>query len=203
MAVIRPYQPSDRPRIYDICIRTAHQGGDARGVYADPDLVPEVAAGPYIHLEPELAFVLNGDDGDDGAVGYIIGTRNTAMFVRRFRAEWLPLVADRYPADGADPGTPDVGMRRLLHAPERMLVPGLEGYPAHLHINLLPAYQRRGHGRALVDTFVAALRRSGIEALHLGMAPANRGAAAFYKRLGMHVIEGASGGSVTYYGLRI
>jgi diadenosine tetraphosphate (Ap4A) HIT family hydrolase len=37
-----------------------------------------------------------------------------------------------------------------------MIVSELASYPAHLHIHLLPDYQRAGHGRTLVDSFVGA-----------------------------------------------
>ena len=64
-AEIRPYRPADRAALYDVCVRTAEAGGDARGLYYSDDLVPDVFAGPYAELEPGLAFVL--DDG--GTVG--------------------------------------------------------------------------------------------------------------------------------------
>jgi GNAT superfamily N-acetyltransferase len=94
-------------------------------------------------------------------------------------------------------------MAHLLHTPERMNVAGLAEYPAHLHIDLLPGYQRAGHGRALIDTFVAALRRANVAALHVGMVTANRAARPFYDRLGFHVIDVADAGPLTYLGLRL
>ena len=47
-------------------------------------------------LEPEHAHVV--DDGSGTAVGYILGTADTATFARRYRDEWLPATADRYPS---------------------------------------------------------------------------------------------------------
>jgi ribosomal protein S18 acetylase RimI-like enzyme len=198
MPNIRPYRAQDRAAVYDICIRTAHLGGDARPHYADPDLLPEIFAGPYLHLEPELAFVVA--DQDDRAVGYIIGTGDTATFVKRFAAEWIPLVTDRYPPLTAEPTTPDEVMLHLLHTPERMIVPALVDYPAHLHIDLLPPFQRAGHGRALTETFAAALRTAGARAVHLGMVTENTPARAFYDRLGFHVLDVPDPGPLTYLG---
>ncbi|MEV4757266.1 GNAT family N-acetyltransferase [Micromonospora sp. NPDC049559] len=197
---IRPYRPDDRAAVYDICIRTADAGQDARDQYRDPDVLPEIFAGPYAHLEPDLAFVLADDDR---AVGYVLGTADTARFVARFRDEWLPLVSARYPARDGAPTTPDEIMVHLLHTPERMLVPELADYPAHLHIDLLPDYQRAGHGRRLVETFVAVLRRKGVRALHVGMVTANRPARPFYDRLGFHVIDVPDPGPLTYLGLTV
>ncbi|MDG4784755.1 GNAT family N-acetyltransferase [Micromonospora sp. WMMD1102] len=197
---IRPYRPGDRDAVHDICIRTADLGQDASGSYADPDILPNIFALPYAELEPELAFVL--DDGGR-AVGYVLGTADTGVFARRFRAEWLPRVAERYPAPAGEPATRDEAMAYELHTPERMVVPGLDDYPAHLHIDLLPGYQRAGHGRAMMDTFVAALRRAGVPGLHVGMISANRPARTFYDRLGFHVVEVADPGPLTYLGLRL
>ncbi|WP_144119474.1 GNAT family N-acetyltransferase [Catellatospora sichuanensis] len=202
MTIIRPYRPSDHDAVYDICIRTAHHGGDARPHYRDPGILPEIFALPYAHLEPQFAFVLA--DADDRAVGYVLATGDTGSFVERFRHEWLPLVADRYPPlDDAEPRDGDEVMRHLLHRPERMVVPALAAYPAHLHIDLLPEHQRQGHGRALMGRLVLALQEAGVPAVHLGMVSENTAARAFYDRLGMHVIDVPDSGPLTYLGLKV
>ncbi|MEV0304547.1 GNAT family N-acetyltransferase [Streptomyces prasinus] len=184
---IRPYRREDRPALDDICIRTAHNGRDSRPLYRDPGVLPAIFAAPYVHLESELAFVL--DDGRGRAVGYILGTADTERFARDFRAVWLPLVADRYPEPSGPPGTRDEEMARLLHHPERMSVPGLADYPAHLHIDLLPDRQGLGHGRELMRTLLEALDDRGVPAVHLVMVKANEPARAFYDRMGFHEIE--------------
>jgi len=184
---IRPYRPGDREALDDICVRTAHVGQDSRPHYTDPSIFPAIFAAPYVRLEPELAFVL--DDGHGQAVGYILGTADTPRFVEAYRAKWLPSVAERYPEPSAPPRTPDEEIVPLLHRPERMLVPEVAAYPAHLHIDLLPQWQGRGYGRALMDTFLAALRKDGVPAVHLSMVTANTPARAFYDRLGFDEIE--------------
>lgn len=197
--MIRPFRPTDLPALYDICVRTAQEGEDARPFYADHELLGTLFAAPYARLEPELTFVL--DDGRGNAVGYVLGTADTPTFVRRFRGEWLPEVAGRYPPPvSAAPATPDEIMLDLLHRPERMLVPELTAYPAHLHIDLLPDHQGAGHGRALMETFLAALAAAGVPAVHLGMVTANVRARAFYDRLGFHEIAVPDPGPLTYLG---
>ena len=76
-----------------------------------------------------------------------------------------------------------------LHNPERMIIAELAAYPAHLHIDLLPPYQGGGHGRALIDTFLAAAAREGAAAVHLGVNPENTRALGFYEHLGFRPIE--------------
>ncbi|MGW2741107.1 GNAT family N-acetyltransferase [Streptomyces sp. NPDC001450] len=195
---IRPYRPADRDAVADICVRTAHNGGDSRALYPDLRLMPSIFAEPYCHLDPDLAFVL--DDGEGEAVGYVLGTADTERFVRDFRRTWIPLLADRYPEPTAPPRTPTEEMLGLLHRPERMLVPELAAYPAHLHIDLLPLWQGRGHGRRLMHTLLNALRAQGVPAVHLGMVTANTAARAFYDRLGFHEIPVADPGPLTYLG---
>jgi ribosomal protein S18 acetylase RimI-like enzyme len=69
-----------------------------------------------------------------------------------------------------------------------MLREDLAGYPAHLHIAVAPQAQGKGAGRALMDTYLTALRAAGIPRVHLSMSASNTGARAFYDRLGFHQI---------------
>ncbi|MEU3096847.1 GNAT family N-acetyltransferase [Streptomyces sp. NPDC006967] len=195
---IRPYRREDRPALDDICVRTAHVGQDSRPHFADPDVFPATFAAPYVHLEPELAFVL--DDGRGRAVGYVVGAADTARFARTFRAAWLPLVADRHPEPSGPPRTPDEEIAWLLHHPERMVVPELADWPAHLHIDLLPEWQGRGHGRRLMRTFLTALRDGGVPSVHLVMVAANKPARAFYDRMGFEEIATPMDDSVVCLG---
>src|SRR3954464_10697251 len=97
-AVIRPYEAADRAAVYDVCVRTADAGGDARGRWSTDDLMPDLFAGPYVDLQPELAFVL----------------------ARLLRTEWLPRMTAKYP-EPDDQRTPERRMVGLLYRPERML----------------------------------------------------------------------------------
>jgi GNAT superfamily N-acetyltransferase len=196
-ALIRPWQPSDLDAVSDICVRTAYNGADSRERYPDLELMPSIFAAPYVRLDPDLAFV--ADDGSR-AVGYILGTADTASFVERYRSEWLPRLSTRYPAPVRRPATPAEEMVDLMHRPERMVVPELAEYPAHLHIDLLPSHQRSGYGRLLMETFLAELHRRGVGAVHLGMVSGNTRARAFYDRLGFHEITVPGPGPLTYLG---
>jgi ribosomal protein S18 acetylase RimI-like enzyme len=197
-AHVRSYRPGDSEALAEICIRTADNGGDSRHLYPDPELMPALFAAPYAYLEPELAFVL--DDGSGQAVGYILGTADTRQFVDAFRKVWLPLITERFPRPEGTPGTPVEEMTALLHRPERMILPELDGHPAHLHIDLLPPWQRKGYGRELMGTFLDALHSKGVPAVHLSMLVANTPARAFYDRLGFHEIEVPDPGPLAYLG---
>jgi GNAT superfamily N-acetyltransferase len=197
-ARIRPYATTDFDAITHICLLTAEAGGDATGLYASDELMPDVFARPYVLFQPELAWVV--DDGA-GAEGYILGIADTRTFVEWFRRDWVPVLAARY--EHTEPVvTKDDLIRHLGFWPERMLIPELDEYPAHLHIDLLPRRQGQGMGRRLIETLVANLRERGIPGLHLGLDAANTAARAFYDRLGFVELP-SSTAEVPVLGMRL
>ncbi|GAA4962543.1 GNAT family N-acetyltransferase [Actinoplanes utahensis] len=183
--IIRAYRPGDLDAIYDICVRTAASGGDARGRHSSDRLLGDVWAAPYVTREPEHAHVL--DDGTGRAVGYILGTADTPAFVDWYRSTWLPATIDRF--------VDDEELAALHRNPERMIRPEFADYPAHLHIDLLPDWQGKGQGKGLMRAFLDGLRAAGVLRVHLGMAAENHGAYAFYRRLGFHDLEVADAGA--------
>ena len=195
---IRAYRPADLDAVYDICVRTADTGGDARGQYSSDRLIGDVFAAPYVTLEPEHAHIL--DDGTGAAVGYVLGAADTVAFARRYRDEWLPATAGRYPLPSDPPVTADDRMLLVHHHPEHMIVPELAAYPAHLHIDLLPEWQGKGWGRGLIDALLGGLRDAGVPLVHLGVASRNESARAFYGRLGFREIPVPGATTVTYLG---
>jgi ribosomal protein S18 acetylase RimI-like enzyme len=199
-ATIRRYRETDLAAVYDICARTADAGQDTRGKYRSDDLMGDLFAGPYVYLEPEVAFVL---DGGDRAVGYIVGTPDTAAFARAYRDRWIPRLADRYRVPPQPPVSPDEQMLALHYRPERMLWPGLAQYPAHLHIDLLPAFQGAGYGRALMATFCDAVSKTGAAGVHVTVVADNVPAIGFYRRLGFEPLAVADPGPVVYLGRRL
>lgn len=177
---IRSYAARDRAEVYDICVRTGRAGDDASGLYSHDDLLPDVYAGPYLALEPDLAFVV---ETRGRVCGYILGAQDTRLFVRRYRELWLPHFRGRYP-DVSEPVTAEDQLVHRGSRPELMLIPEVDQYPAHLHIDLLPEAQGRGLGRELLRTLLQSLADRGVPALHLSMDAANTNARGFYRRIG-------------------
>jgi len=184
--------------MYDICVRTADGGGDARGQYSSDRLMGDLFAAPYVTLEPEHGHVL--DDGAGNVVGYIVGCADTAVFVQRYRDEWIPALAGIWAEPPDPPRNREQAMLALHHHPERRLVPELAAYPAHLHIDLLPQWQRRGFGRALMTALLAGLAGAGVPAVHLGMLSTNDAARAFYLSLGFADLPVADTGLLAFLG---
>lgn len=194
---IRPYQPTDRADVYDVCVRTAAAGGDARGRYSTDGLIPDVWAGPYLEFDPDLAFVVEVD----GSVGgYLLATADTRAFAARYQREWIPYLAERYTWPAALTVAPaEIELLGSGFDAGRLLIPEVDEYPAHFHIDLLPELQAKGLGRRLIGLLTAELYRRGVPGLHLGMDPANTGARAFYDRLGFAPLPS----SASTLGLRI
>ena len=185
-AKIRRYRDTDRAAVYDICVDTAGAGKGVRGRYSTDDLVPDAAAGPYLFLAPEHAYVL--DDGER-AVGYVIGTADTAEFVAGYQQRWLPRLLERYqPLSGPPVTDEDQRIDSMFH-PERLVRPELAPHPAHLHVNILADHRGSGRGRALIDTFLASVAAAGAASCYLVVRPANLNARGFYARLGWQQIE--------------
>jgi ribosomal protein S18 acetylase RimI-like enzyme len=195
VADIRLYRPSDRDDIAEICVRTGRSGTDATGWLDRDDLLPDIYALPYVDFAPDTAFVA---DVDGRPHGYILGVADTRAFVERLRADWLPEFEAKHPLTGDD--TPTQRFVRIARKPERMLIPELAQYPAHLHIDLLPDLQGQGLGRMLVRTLVAELASRGVPGVWLEYGPDNVNAGAFYRRLGFEPLPSSTAGNLV--GLR-
>lgn len=182
---IRPYHPSDLCALYRICLLTGDSGKDATQLFSDPDLLGHYYAGPYGVFEPDVCFTLTAD-GDP--CGYILGARDSDAFAERLERDWFPVLRERYPLPPEADSSPSASLIRAIHR-GIMHNPDADGYPAHLHIDLLPVAQGRGLGRRMMDTFLNRLREMYIPAVHLGVGAENHRAIAFYAHVGFHVIK--------------
>lgn len=177
---VRHATGDDLTAVYDVCLRTGAAGADATAMVRDGALFGHLYAGPYVVLEPALAFVA---EVDGTVVGYVVGALDTAQFEARCHSEWWPDLQRRHPL-------PAVGTeldRRLvgaIHHPHRTDARLAERYPSHLHINLLPAAQGGGGGRLLMATIVQHLIDAGSTGVHLGVDTRNTRAMGFYEHLG-------------------
>ena len=178
--------------MYDICLRTGESGGDASHLYDDPRLLGHIYVGPYVALQPQLAFVLTDERG---IAGYVLGALDTRAFEAACEESWWPRLREQYPLRRRAQG--DRATRTLvqmIHHPPITADDVVKQFPSHLHIDLLPRAQGRGQGRALMDALLAALVAQGSPGVHLGVNPANTKAIGFYRRLGF--VELGSGGAV-------
>lgn len=183
--IIRPYEPSDRDRLYEICLRTGADGEDATAQYASPTLLGEVYVGPYLEFAPDLAWVA---ELDGIAAGYVLGVQDSWSFQMHCEAQWWPDLRARYPRGSFEAHSPDEKIVGLLHHPTTADAALIGRFPAHLHIDLLPSLQGQGAGRALIDVLLAELARRRVPGVHLGVSLGNARAMGFYQHLGFSTV---------------
>ncbi|MBV8391689.1 MAG: GNAT family N-acetyltransferase [Alphaproteobacteria bacterium] len=186
MITVRPFRPADLEACYAISLATGFEGGDASHLYRDPRLMGHIYAAPYVLLEPALALV--AEDGD-GVAGFAVGTTDTAAWEKRLEREWWPSLRRQYAdpaAVPADERTPDQRRAFMIHHPAPTPAAVTAGYPAHLHMNLLPRLQRRGVGSRLLNDWLARARAP---ATHVGVNRANTAATHFWAARGFHDLD--------------
>lgn len=198
---IRAYDPKDRDAVYNVCLKTGDAGDDGTQLYNDPDILGHLYVGPYVTLEPELAFVL---EDEAGVCGYVLGAMDSNAFYERFVDEWLPTVQQQVPDPTGNPEerTRTEQLYHFVHHPIIHLPDALKAYPSHLHIDLLPRAQGQGNGTRMMRTLLDILKEKGSSAVHLGLSSRNARALAFYKKMGFHLIESSSDNTL-YMGMRL
>lgn len=181
---IRPYAPRDREALRAICLATA-----TPRVYEDAALREWILLmynEYYTACEPQTCFVAANDA--DEAVGYAICAPDYARYRLRF-LRYLPRI-----------------WRRSRKAAKNWLFHPVEGrfakeYPAHLHIDILPEYQRLGLGHLLLDALTEKLRQRGVAGVMLGCGARNEAGNAFYAKYGFTRLDADD--STVFWGLAL
>jgi ribosomal protein S18 acetylase RimI-like enzyme len=194
---IRPYRPEDEESVYMVCLKTGDAGQDATALYSDRKALGHIYVGPYLHFQPELAFVL-GDA--QGVCGYVLGTSDTIKYYEWFQREWLPRLRGQYEKPSGDPKTWTAQNQVVAQyfKPQIFYPKELSSYPAHLHIDLLPRAQGQGWGKQMIGAWLAEARERRIPGVHLAVAAHNDRARGFYLKQGFAEID--RNGDAVYMG---
>jgi ribosomal protein S18 acetylase RimI-like enzyme len=195
---IRSFRSGDESALYCVCLQTGDAGRDATALYDDPLLLGHLYVGPYLALEPDLAFVL---EDATGVCGYTLGARDSRVFYERLRREWLPPLQAQHPVprEPRDTWSQSDRIRSQFHTPEIFWPEPSAEFPAHLHIDLLPRAQGQGNGRRMMAALLERLRQFDVPGVHLSMHVTNQRAGQFYARLGFR--ELARRGETMYLGI--
>jgi GNAT superfamily N-acetyltransferase len=186
--VIRPYDAGDLARMREICVLTGAAGGDATGRWSTDALLPDLFVEPYTTFAPGWAWVV---ELDEAVQGYLVAVSDTAAFVNWWRDTWTPWFAAAY----TRPDEPYSAEEELVlrgFVPEVMEIAEQAEYPAHLHVDLLPAAQGRGWGGKLIGRLRSELADVGVPGVHVALDPGNTLARGFYEHLGFAQLPSSS-----------
>ena len=171
MISIRKYESKDFDDVRFVCLNS--DGGEISEAMCE--CVLHTFCDYYIEKEPENCFVL---DDDGKAVGYIICTQDYDNYKEIFDREYLPL--NEHLEETLYNWAKNATFLQNKHKAD---------YPAHLHIDLLPAYHRQGWGGKLLETLFKHLRNKGIKGVMLTTGTENINANNFYKKYGFEQVE--------------
>jgi len=182
---IRLCEPRDVDAAYDVCLRTGDDGEDASHAFDDLKALGHIYVGPYLQLEPRLAFVL---EDPQGVCGYALGALDSKTFYDGYLNQWLPEIRQRHPEPTGDSARWSRTQKLYsdYYHPEIFLPEPYHRYPSHLHIDLLPHARGRGLGREMMNVLLAELTAKGSPGVHLGMGATNARAERFYRKLDFH-----------------
>ena len=185
--ILRAYQPADAAAVRRICFDTALFGRPMQPVFNDDQLIAEALAGYYLRCEPDLTFVA---DAAGTIAGYISGCADTPRFRRLYARRIAPRLLGLFLVRGHW-RRPAVWALLLASARAARASRAVHGglardYPAHLHLNLAIAWQRRGLGMPLLDRLLAELRARGIRGVHISAS--SPGGQAFFARAGFQLL---------------
>lgn len=184
---IRNVKKTDEEALIDICFIT----GDTslKRIFPEPRLFSHFWCLYYLWYEPEYCFVAE-DTEKNKVIGYIISTKDTIKQEKDFAEKMGPLVKNRMKEVKVRTLISKIYAHFIIHkslSKKRRKM--LEIYPAHLHINILPEYQRQGIGHRLMGTLEQHLIKNDIPGFHLEVGVKNDIGISFYKKFGLEYIS--------------
>lgn len=161
---------------------TGFFGQSAQVYFPDRALFGALWAGPYFHGAGAGCFVAE-QAGE--VVGYVLGASDHD----RYRLALARVVARQ--VGRAWPTGATLHSLRYLWRAARHPSPHADwqAYPAHLHLNLLPAARGAGTGRRLLEAHLSVLGGLGVPGVQLSTTTENVAALGLYRRLGFEVLD--------------
>lgn len=171
MVSIRKYEEKDYE---NVCYACLHSEDDDTSEELG-EFVLNTFCRYYIDNEPDNCFVV---DDDGKAVGYVICAENYDKFKKIYDEEYFPRAISH-------------GESRVEWATEAYILHEKfkDDYPAHLHIDILPKYQRMGLGGKLISALCDHLISKNICGVMLSTGTKNITANNFYKKYGFKELE--------------
>ena len=171
--IIRPYEEKDKENVRFVCLNSE---GPCKSSKRGINFALAVYCDYYIENEPENCFVAAADDGR--VIGYVICAEDFDCFKKTFVSNYYPKIKKwEY---------------RRRKSALRSIIPHekyKEEYPAHLHIDVLPEYQRMGLGHKLTDALLEHLKKKEIKGIMLTTWIRNEKGRGFYDKYGFSLLS--------------
>jgi Acetyltransferases len=167
MYTIRRFKEKDREQVEQICIATAPEMAKKNELLQNAIL--NVFCYYYIEQEKENCFVVENDENE--AVGYVFCAKDFHTWEQKFEKIYLKGIEN--------PIAESIGKATI-----NGLKPFAEEYPAHLHIDIHPDYQKKGLGTKLIDALKIHLDEHHVKGLMLSVGIDNEKGKNFYRKYG-------------------
>lgn len=183
--VIRRYDPRDRAALRQLACDTAARGESVERFFYDRDVFADFLTRYYTEWEPQSLWVA---ETDGRIVGYLTGCLQTRRYQRVMA--WLidPRATLRAIGRGAlwHPDTWRLA-QAVLQTCRRggfKTDPVVQGYPAHMHVNVDRAFRGQRIGGQLVERFLRQAVEAGCPGVHAAVRGDNLSACRFFEQRG-------------------
>lgn len=177
---VLPFAPPFAKDVQHICVETADPA--LKNTPKKEKILLEQYCAYYIDHAPDFCFVLY-DDAAACVAGYVLCAPDYQTYFRAFCRENARKIARLSPVQGLQAALGAAAYRAFSRQ-----------CPAHLHIDLLEAYTRRGFGTQLMQALFEKLKAAGVPGVCLSVSAANTRAVAFYRKMGFSVLQSHPGG---------
>lgn len=168
---IRQYEAKDRDNVRYVSLVTGGNPTKERDKKAKWLMFLDY----YIEVEPECCFVAVNEQ--DEAIGFAIASANYEQYEKTYRKLYLKELYKQKFFYG------------IYQSLELMLSRKFgKKYPAHLHIDINPEYQRMGLGHKLMDALILKLDQKNIPSVFLVVGKNNEMGIKFYTKYGFERI---------------
>ncbi len=181
---IRPYEEKDKDNVRFICLNS---DGPCKAPKRWQNFILTTYCDYFIEKEGENCFV--AADENDKAIGYILCTENYDKFKEVFLKEYLPRIK-KY----------EFKYRKSAIKSTKIQEEYKADFPAHLHIDILPGYQRMGLGHKLTNALCKKLKAKGVTGVCLTVWKENKKGRSFYEKYGFTLLETRK--TTAVYGLK-
>ena len=182
---IRPYRESDRENVRFVCLNS---DGPCRAGKRRQNFLLTTYCDYFIEKEGRNVFVAT--DENDKAIGYILCAENYDNFKEIFYNEYIERL-----------GKWEFKFRKSAMRSTLIQEEYKKEYPAHLHIDILPDFQRMGLGHKLMDALCENLKSKNIKGVCLTVWAGNKKGRRFYEKYGFTLLETRK--TTAVYGLKL